>query len=73
MTERAGIMRSSAVAAEPRIAGLSEANWLRIGVTALIAFGFVLPFIVTKYESFQLTLAMIYAVALIGLNILTRL
>jgi len=38
---------------------------------ALLAVACVLPFVVTDYRSFQLTLVMIYAIALLGLNILT--
>ncbi|HEY1721021.1 MAG TPA: branched-chain amino acid ABC transporter permease [Magnetospirillaceae bacterium] len=69
MTERATTMPPAI--AEIRIAGLSETTWRRIGIVALIAFGIALPFLVSKYQSFQFTLAMIYAVALLGLNILT--
>jgi branched-chain amino acid transport system permease protein len=54
-----------------RVAGLSAPAWRRIGIVALLAFAVVLPFLVTKYQSFQLTQALIFAVALLGLNILT--
>lgn len=69
MTERATTMTTPL--ADNRIAGLSEATWRRIGIVALIVFGIALPFLVSKYQTFQFTLAMIYAVALMGLNILT--
>jgi branched-chain amino acid transport system permease protein len=51
--------------------GTSTIAWRRIGILLLIVVGLALPFLLTKYETFQLTLAMIYAVALMGLNILT--
>src|SRR5437762_12319159 len=37
----------------------------------LIAAACVLPFVVSNYRTFQLTLVIIYAIALLGLNILT--
>src|SRR6476620_4032871 len=37
----------------------------------LIAVACVLPFIVSNYSTFQLTLVLVYAIALLGLNILT--
>lgn len=54
-----------------RVAGLKLLAWRRAGLIVLIALAVALPFAASKYESFQLTLAMIYAIALIGLNILT--
>ena len=40
-------------------------------LAVLIALACVLPFVVTQYRSFQFTLVLIYAIALLGLNILT--
>jgi branched-chain amino acid transport system permease protein len=40
-------------------------------VLVLLAAACVLPFLVTNYRTFQLTLVLIYAIALLGLNILT--
>src|SRR5258708_26409173 len=40
-------------------------------IILLIAVACVLPFIVGNYRTFQFTLVMIYAIALLGLNILT--
>src|SRR5439155_9648418 len=37
----------------------------------LIAAACVLPFVVSNYRTFQLTLVLVYAIALLGLNILT--
>src|SRR5260221_11512500 len=40
-------------------------------IILLIAVACVLPFIVGNYRTFQFTLVMVYAIALLGLNILT--
>jgi len=42
-----------------------------IAVTVLVAIACVLPFVVSNYRTFQLTLVLVYAIALLGLNILT--
>jgi len=42
-----------------------------IGLAALLVLACVLPFIVSNYRVFQLTLALVYAIALLGLNMLT--
>ncbi len=42
-----------------------------IAITVLLSAAVVLPFIVSDYRAFQLTLMIAYAVALLGLNILT--
>ena len=42
-----------------------------IGVSVLVAIACVLPFVVSNYRTFQLTLVLVYAIALLGLNILT--
>lgn len=54
-----------------RIAGLSLAGWRRLGLAAALAGAMLLPWLVTDYRVFQLTQAMIYAIALVGLNLLT--
>jgi branched-chain amino acid transport system permease protein len=70
MTGSTGTIASASVSAAPA-PGTNAAAWRRIGLVALIVFGLVLPFLVSKYQSFQLTQAMIFAIALLGLNILT--
>src|SRR5688572_9015871 len=40
-------------------------------LVVLLAVACALPFIVSNYRSFQLTLVLVYAIALLGLNILT--
>jgi len=42
-----------------------------LGVVALLAAACVLPFVVSEYRTFQFTLVLVYAIALLGLNILT--
>jgi branched-chain amino acid transport system permease protein len=54
-----------------RIAGLAPAGWRRLGVAAAILAGLMLPWLTSDYRVFQLTQAMIYGVALLGLNLLT--
>ena len=53
----------------PRTAGLSQGQL--IGLAVLLAAACVLPFVVSNYRVFQLTLALVYAIALLGLNMLT--
>src|SRR3954464_8368945 len=43
----------------------------RIGVLVLLIAACVLPFVLTNYRTFQATLVLVYAIALLGLNILT--
>jgi branched-chain amino acid transport system permease protein len=65
----------TAIAPEPlsadRYGGLTTGAWRWIGVIVLIAVALALPFLVSKYHLFELTLVMIYAIAVLGLNILT--
>ncbi len=42
-----------------------------IGLAGLLVLACVLPFVVSNYRVFQLTLALVYAIALLGLNMLT--
>lgn len=42
-----------------------------IGLLLLLAVACVLPFVVSNYRVFQFTLALVYAIALLGLNMLT--
>ncbi len=46
-------------------------RWRVIALLLLIAFACALPFVVSGYRTFQLTLVLVYAIALLGLNILT--
>ncbi len=60
-------------AATPGAAG-SLANGRRsrlLGLALLLVAACVLPFVVSNFRSFQFTLVLVYAIALLGLNILT--
>ena len=56
--------------AADRYAGLTADAWRWLGTTALIAVA-LLPFALSNYHVFELTMVMIYAIAVLGLNILT--
>ena len=53
------------------IAGLSDKGWHRLSLGACLLFALVLPFIIESYTVFQFTMAGIYAIAILGLNLLT--
>jgi branched-chain amino acid transport system permease protein len=42
-----------------------------VALAAVLVLACVLPFVVSNYRTFQLTLVLVYAIALLGLNILT--
>lgn len=50
---------------------LTAPAWRRAGLVLLIVAAAVLPFFISDYRTFQLTLTLAYAIALLGLNILT--
>src|SRR5690349_19348325 len=52
-------------------AGLSLGTWRLLGLAVLLAAALLLPFLISNYRVFQLTLALAYAIALLGLNMLT--
>src|SRR5437763_10592445 len=52
-------------------AGLSVDAWRRLAIGAGLLIAVLLPFGVKNFLIFQLTLAMIYAIAILGLNLLT--
>jgi branched-chain amino acid transport system permease protein len=52
-------------------AAASTAVWRWLGCAVLIAVAIVLPFTLSNYHVFQLTQVMTYAIAVLGLNILT--
>src|SRR6202166_1847393 len=65
----AGVLPQDAAAV--RYGGLGAGAWRWIVALALIALAAALPFKVSNYHAFELTLVMIYAIAVLGLNILT--
>jgi branched-chain amino acid transport system permease protein len=52
-------------------AGLSLRAWRIIGLALLLLGALLPPFLISNYHVFQLTLALAYAIALLGLNMLT--
>src|SRR3984893_8045495 len=54
-----------------QVAGLSLSAWRRIGLGAALALALVEPFWASSYHTFQFTLVVVYAIALMGLNLLT--
>jgi branched-chain amino acid transport system permease protein len=50
-------------------ATVSRGQWIALAL--VLAAACVLPFVVTNYRVFQFTLALVYAIALLGLNMLT--
>ncbi|HYM31323.1 MAG TPA: branched-chain amino acid ABC transporter permease [Candidatus Cybelea sp.] len=52
-------------------AGLSAKNWKILGIAAALVIASVLPLGLSNYHIFQLTLVLIYAIAVLGLNMLT--
>ncbi len=53
------------------MANFTDREWKRLGLAVLLLVACVLPFLVSSYRTFQLTSALTYAIALLGLNILT--
>ncbi len=70
MTKSFTIVSSEKLAAD-RYAGLSVDAWRWLGAVALIVLVALLPFALSNYHVFELTMVMIYAIAVLGLNILT--
>jgi branched-chain amino acid transport system permease protein len=64
-------VNSAAKLAIEREAGMGSTVWRWAGIAALIAAAVVLPFTISNYHVFELTQVMIYAIAVLGLNILT--
>jgi branched-chain amino acid transport system permease protein len=63
--------RSASGAAAGSIAGISLPAWRRIVLAAALAAALLLPFVAKNFLVFQITLALIYAIAILGLNLLT--
>ena len=61
----------TAQAAPGGVAHISPAMWRRAIVIAGVIAALLLPFVVKNFLVFQLTLALIYALAILGLNLLT--
>ena len=57
------LMTSAATSSDPR--------WRFAGLALLLVAACVLPFVISNYRVFQFTLVLVYAIALLGLNMLT--
>jgi branched-chain amino acid transport system permease protein len=53
------------------IGGITLARWRQIVIVACVIVALVLPFAVKNFLVFQITLAIVYALAILGLNLLT--
>ncbi|GHD44518.1 branched-chain amino acid ABC transporter permease [Thalassobaculum fulvum] len=56
---------------ERRIAGLTADGWRKAVMALILAAAVALPFGLGSFQTFQVTLVLIYAIAILGLNILT--
>src|SRR5678815_5805311 len=59
------------VATAPLAPVASSRRLLWIGLAVLLLAACAMPFLVSNYRTFQFTLVLVYAIALLGLNILT--
>jgi branched-chain amino acid transport system permease protein len=55
----------------PSYAGVPLRAWKGIGLAVLLAGAVALPFLVSNYRVFQFNMVLVYAIVLLGLNILT--
>jgi branched-chain amino acid transport system permease protein len=60
-----------AIDRERRIAGLTADGWRKAVMALILAAAVALPFGLGSFQTFQVTLVLIYAIAILGLNILT--
>ena len=64
-------VNTTAKLAMERASATGLAAWRWAGIAALIVIAVLLPFTLSNYHVFELTQVMIYAIAVLGLNILT--
>ena len=64
---------SAAAPAPPKVLAEQAAAriWRRAGLAMLLLAALAVPFMVSGYHIFQLTIVLVYAIALLGLNMLT--
>ena len=58
-------------ASERRLGGLTLPAWQRLLTIGVVIAALVLPLLVRNFTVFQLTLVMVYSIAILGLNLLT--
>ena len=61
----------TAVTRDKSAGGVTVQGWQLIGLAALAGAACLVPFLLSNYHIFQVTLALAYSIALLGLNILT--
>jgi branched-chain amino acid transport system permease protein len=61
----------SARATAPVYAGLTLRAWKVLAIVLVLAVACILPFVSSSYHVFQFTMVLVYAIALLGLNMLT--
>ena len=54
-----------------RYGGVTARGWQVIGLVLLLAASCLVPFLLSNYRIFQMTLALAYSIAVLGLNVLT--
>jgi branched-chain amino acid transport system permease protein len=59
------------VKGEAQRQGVADRVWPRIGLAAVLALAIALPFLVSNYRVFQFNMVLVYAIVLLGLNMLT--
>lgn len=64
-------IETSRPAAATVYAGISVRRWKLVGLAVILIIACLLPFVSSSYRLFQLTQVLVYAIALLGLNILT--
>ena len=62
---------TAATARAKSAGGVSVQFWQLLGLAALVAAACLVPFLLSNYHIFQVTLALAYSIALLGLNMLT--
>ena len=62
---------STADVSAPRYAGVTVRAWKALGMMLLLCGAIALPFLVSNYRVFQFNMVLVYAIVLLGLNILT--
>ena len=62
---------TAATARAKSTGGVSVQGWQLLGLAALVAAACLVPFLLSNYHIFQVTLALAYSIALLGLNMLT--
>jgi branched-chain amino acid transport system permease protein len=64
-------MANTTVSRAANAIALAAAPWRTLGAALLLAGAIALPFGLSDYQTFQVTLALAYSIALLGLNMLT--